>query len=94
MISLEDLVPLLSRSEKAMIVGDPLQIEPIRNLSENLQNRLHERHFSGNNTLYERVSPATVTGWHRAAAAMALVAESGRIFYIDHFTNHRDSRAF
>ncbi len=31
MISPESLVPLLSRSEKAMIVGDPLQIEPIRN---------------------------------------------------------------
>ncbi|MXC69229.1 hypothetical protein, partial [Escherichia coli] len=51
MISLESLVPLLSRSEKAMIVGDPLQIEPIRNLSENLQTQLRERHFADNNTL-------------------------------------------
>lgn len=74
MISLESLVPLLSRSEKAMIVGDPLQIEPIRNLSENLQTQLRERHFASNNTLYERVSPASVTGWHRAAGTL-----SGRV---------------
>lgn len=74
MISLESLVPLLSRSEKAMIVGDPLQIEPIRNLSENLQTQLRARHFATNNTLYERVSPASVTGWHRAAGTL-----SGRV---------------
>ncbi|MFC3395040.1 AAA domain-containing protein [Brenneria rubrifaciens] len=74
MISVESLVPLLCRSEKAMIVGDPLQIEPIRNLSENLQAQLRERHFADNNTLYERVSPATVTGWHRAAGTL-----SGRV---------------
>lgn len=74
MISLESLVPLLSRSEKAMIVGDPLQIEPIRILSENLQTLLRERHFANNNTLYERLSPATVTGWHRAAGTV-----SGRV---------------
>lgn len=71
MISLESLVPLLSRSEKAMIVGDPLQIEPIRNLSENLQTQLRARHFADNNTLYERVSPASVTGWHRAAGTLS-----------------------
>ncbi|QHM73821.1 AAA domain-containing protein [Mixta intestinalis] len=70
MISVESLVPLLSRSEKAMIVGDPLQIEPIRNLSENMQTRLHERYFADDNALYERVSPATVTGWHRAAGTL------------------------
>lgn len=74
MISLESLVPLLSRSEKAMIVGDPLQIEPIRSLSENLQTQLRARHFTDNNTLYERVSPASVTGWHRAAGTL-----SGRV---------------
>ncbi|WP_244947289.1 AAA domain-containing protein [Cronobacter turicensis] len=74
MISLESLVPLLSRSEKAMIVGDPLQIEPIRSLSENLQTQLRERHFASNNSLYERVSPASVTGWHRAAGTL-----SGRV---------------
>jgi hypothetical protein len=74
MISLESLVPLLSRSEKAIIVGDPLQIEPIRNLSENMQVQLREQHFASNNSLYERVSPATVTGWHRAAGAL-----SGRV---------------
>lgn len=71
MISLESLVPLLSRSEKAMIVGDPLQIEPIRNLSENIQLQLRQQHFAGDNSLYERVSPATVTGWHRAAGTLS-----------------------
>ncbi|MFD1804312.1 AAA domain-containing protein [Mixta tenebrionis] len=70
MISVESLVPLLSRSEKAMIVGDPLQIEPIRNLSESVQIRLHARYFADDDALYERVSPATVTGWHRAAGTL------------------------
>ncbi len=74
MISLESVVPLLSRSEKAMIVGDPLQIEPIRSLSENLIMQLRMSHFDENNTLYERVSPATVTAWHRAAGTL-----SGRV---------------
>ncbi|HAY3883690.1 AAA domain-containing protein [Escherichia coli] len=71
MISPESLVPLLSRSEKAMIVGDPLQIEPIRNFSENLQTQLRARHFSGDNALYERVSPVSVTAWHRAAGTLS-----------------------
>lgn len=71
MVSVEALVPLLSRSEKAMIVGDPLQIEPIRTLSDHLKVQLRERHFNDNNTLYERVSPATVTGWHRAAGSLS-----------------------
>ncbi|MEZ0582794.1 AAA domain-containing protein [Erwinia sp. STN24] len=69
MISAESLVPLLSRSEKAMIVGDPLQIEPIRTLSEGTQQLLRQRHFATNNLLYERVSPATVTAYHRAAGS-------------------------
>jgi hypothetical protein len=88
MISLESLVPLLSRSEKAMIViandhrffataeqrHQRLQRYhscfitqgqmpgPIRNLSENIQLQLRQQHFAGDNSLYERVSPATVTG--------------------------------
>ncbi|AOM41340.1 AAA domain-containing protein [Xenorhabdus hominickii] len=84
MVSVESLVPLLSRSEKAMIVGDPLQIEPIRNLSENLKTQLRERHFTDNNTLYERVSPATVTGWHRAAGSLSgRVNDIGRGIILD-----------
>ncbi|HBV40040.1 MAG TPA: hypothetical protein DEF05_10240, partial [Erwinia sp.] len=84
MISAESLVPLLSRSEKAMIVGDPLQIEPIRNLSEGSQQLLRQRHFAENNTLYERVSPVTVTAYHRAAgSATGRVSDTGNGIILD-----------
>ncbi|MEI2263899.1 AAA domain-containing protein [Erwinia sp. CGal63] len=84
MISTESLVPLLSRSEKAMIVGDPLQIEPIRNFSEGTLEQLRQRHFADRNTLYEQVSPATVTAYHRAAgSATGHASDSGNGIILD-----------
>ncbi|HFF9857109.1 AAA domain-containing protein [Serratia marcescens] len=71
MMSAESLVPLLSRCERAMVVGDPLQIEPIRNLSEAGQNQIREKYFAQDNTLFERVSPMTVTAYHRAAGTQS-----------------------
>ena len=71
MMSAESLVPLLSRSERAMVVGDPLQIEPIRNLSQTGQEQIREKHFAFDNTLFERVSPMTVTAYHRAAGTQS-----------------------
>ncbi|MFD3248412.1 AAA domain-containing protein [Rahnella aquatilis] len=67
MVSVETLVPLLSRSEQAIIVGDPAQIEPIRTLSEGVQNQLREQHFGDDDLLYDRMSPMLVTAYHRAA---------------------------
>ncbi|WP_194791641.1 AAA domain-containing protein [Pseudomonas sp. UFMG81] len=66
MVSVESLVPLLARSERAVVVGDPLQIEPIRTLAEGSAEALKARFFP-DNTQYEAVSPMQVTAYHRAA---------------------------
>ncbi|MFJ4348729.1 AAA domain-containing protein [Pseudomonas sp. NPDC089401] len=66
MVSVESLVPLLARSQRAIVVGDPLQIEPIRSLDKASAEKLKARYFESN-TLYEAVSPMLVTAYHRAA---------------------------
>ena len=84
MISAESVVPLLCRSKKAIIVGDPLQIEPIRNIPEGTQERLRDKYFAQNNTLYERVSPVSVTAYHRAAGCHSgLVTDKGHGIILD-----------
>ncbi|WP_416769622.1 AAA domain-containing protein [Pseudomonas sp. RHF3.3-3] len=69
MISVESLVPLLARSSRAIVVGDPLQIEPIRSLDKAAAEKLKARYFE-DNTLYEAVSPMLVTAYHRAAGTL------------------------
>ncbi|WP_431687716.1 AAA domain-containing protein [Hahella sp. NBU794] len=67
MVSVESMVPILCRSERTILVGDPLQIEPVRTLSSSARERLRLRYFHDDNALYEAVSPALVTAYHRAA---------------------------
>lgn len=69
MISVESLVPLLARSQRAIVVGDPLQIEPIRSLDKAAAEKLKDLYFESN-TLYEAVSPMLVTAYHRAAGTL------------------------
>lgn len=83
MISVEALVPLLARSQRAVVVGDPLQIEPIRSLDNASAERLKARHFH-DNTRYEAVSPMLVTAYHRAAGtATGSVDEVGDGIVLD-----------
>ncbi|MGO3743388.1 AAA domain-containing protein [Kerstersia sp.] len=70
MVSVESVVPLLARSERATMVGDPMQLEPIRVLSQPMTESLRERHFQNRDTLYEAMSPMLTTAYHRAAGAM------------------------
>ncbi|WP_432219628.1 AAA domain-containing protein [Pseudomonas kribbensis] len=70
MVSAESLVPLLARSERSIVVGDPLQIEPIRTLGSAMAGKLKDQHFA-DNTLYEAVSPMLVTAYHRAAGTFS-----------------------
>ncbi len=69
MVSAESLVPLLARSERSIVVGDPLQIEPIRTLGSAMAGKLKDQYFV-DNTLYEAVSPMLVTAYHRAAGSL------------------------
>ncbi len=66
MISAHDMVPVLSRCNAAVIVGDPLQLEPVRNLSESRINELEEELFDNEEDFY-RYNPESVTAYHRAA---------------------------
>ncbi|WCD78511.1 AAA domain-containing protein [Pseudomonas sp. TUM22785] len=83
MISAESLVPLLARSQRAIVVGDPLQIEPIRSLDTTAAEKLKDKYFP-NNTLYEAVSPMLVTGYHRAAGTLSgSIADIGNGIVLD-----------
>jgi hypothetical protein len=73
MISLHQLFPALARCNKAMIVGDPLQLEPIVPFNRLIIEQYHERAFIEkglSDTDYEHYSPTaieTATAYHRAA---------------------------
>ena len=73
MIPLHQLFPALVRCNKAMIVGDPLQLEPIVPFNRSIIEQYHERAFVEKgltDTDYERYSPTaieTATAYHRAA---------------------------
>lgn len=83
MISAESLVPLLARSQRAIVVGDPLQIEPIRSLDATTAEKLKDKYFP-DNTLYEAVSPMLVTGYHRAAGTLSgSIADIGNGIVLD-----------
>ena len=73
MIPLHQLFPALVRCNKAMIVGDPLQLEPIVPFTQSIIEQYHERAFTLRgltDTDYERYSPTAIksaTAYHRAA---------------------------
>jgi energy-coupling factor transporter ATP-binding protein EcfA2 len=73
MIPLHQLFPALVRCNKALIVGDPLQLEPIIPFNQSIIEQYHEGAFTERgltDTDYERYSPtaiATATAYHRAA---------------------------
>ena len=76
MIPLHQLFPALVRCNKAMIVGDPLQLEPIVPFNQSIIEQYHERAFTLKgltDTDYERYSPtaiSTATAYHRAAGVL------------------------
>ncbi|VVM73076.1 hypothetical protein PS619_01901 [Pseudomonas fluorescens] len=83
MISAESLVPLLARSQRAIVVGDPMQIEPIRGLGKATADKL-KAHYFADNTLYEAVSPMLVTAYHRAAGTLSgAVTDMGNGIVLD-----------
>ena len=76
MIPLHQLFPALVRCNKAIIVGDPLQLEPIVPFNQSIIEQYHEQAFTTRgltDTDYERYSPTaieTATAYHRAAGVL------------------------
>lgn len=67
MVSVENLLPIIARSKKAMIVGDPLQLEPIRTISKPSVQKIYNEYFQNRDEEYAMLGPGQVTTYHRAA---------------------------
>ncbi|MEH1957922.1 AAA domain-containing protein [Nostoc sp.] len=92
MIDQHKAFPLLVRSHKAIIVGDPLQIEPIINLSQQRRDNYRQTVFLGRGLTeidYHRYSPEeeySATTYHRAAGASGEDNDQGHgIFLKEHY---------
>jgi AAA domain len=92
MIPLHQSFPLLVRSRKAIIVGDPLQIEPVITLSEQRRENYHQTAFLDKGLTeidYNRYSPEeeySATTYHRAAGSTGENGNTGNgIRLIEHY---------
>lgn len=92
MIPLHQTFPLLVRSRKAIIVGDPLQIEPVITLSDQRRDNYRQTAFLGRGLTeidYHRYSPEeeySATSYHRAAGASGEDNDKNQgICLIEHF---------
>lgn len=70
MVSVENLLPIVVRSTKAMIVGDPLQLEPIRTISKASSQKIYLEYFNNKDDEYAMLGPGLVTTYHRAAGTL------------------------
>jgi AAA domain len=91
MIPLHQTFPLLVRSRKAIIVGDPLQIEPVITLSNQRRDNYRQTAFINRGLSendYHRYSPEeeySATSYHRAAGASGEENDQGQgIRLIEH----------
>lgn len=71
MVSVENLVPIVARSNKAMIVGDPLQLEPIRTISKPSEQKIYKEYFYCHDDEYAMLGPGQVTTYHRASGTLS-----------------------
>jgi len=92
MIDLHKTFPLLVRSRKAIIVGDPLQIEPVITLSNRRRDNYRQTAFLDKGLTendYHRYSPEeeyNATTYHRAAGATGEDNDKGQgICLIEHY---------
>ncbi|MEH1960676.1 MAG: AAA domain-containing protein [Nostoc sp.] len=92
MIDQHKTFPLLVRSRKAIIVGDPLQIEPIITLSQQRRENYRQTAFLSRGLTeidYHRYSPEeeySATTYHRAAGASGEDNDQGHgIFLKEHY---------
>lgn len=70
MVSVESMVHVLSRANTAMIVGDPLQLEPIRTISQRSMKIIKEDYYKDDTENFLMAGPGQATAYHRAAGAL------------------------
>lgn len=71
MVSVENLIPVLCRSNMAMLVGDPLQLEPIRTISKPSMKKIYNDFYSNDDDEFIKLGPGQVTAYHRAAGTLS-----------------------
>ena len=85
-----DLVPLLYRAKRALVIGDPHQLQPVNRLTDQDDRRIQAVHGLRADELDD--SSLTYTGssaYH--AAASALAAGGGEVLWLDeHYRCHPD----
>ena len=81
--------PLLVRSRRAMLLGDPWQLEPIVSLSDSDKDLYRAKAFFARqltDTDYDRYSPTALSAYHRAAGGSGKVGDLGNgIVLKDHY---------
>lgn len=73
--------PVLVRCNRALIVGDPLQLEPVVNLSDQKKEEYRSKSFLEQGLTdadYDRYSPTATTAYHRAARASGQPRDIGQ----------------
>jgi hypothetical protein len=73
--------PVLVRCNRALIVGDPLQLEPVVNLSNQRKEEYRSKSFLSQGLTdsdYDRYSPTVSTAYHRAAGASGQIQDIGQ----------------
>ncbi|MBE9209749.1 DNA helicase [Nostoc sp. LEGE 06077] len=73
--------PVLVRCNRALIVGDPLQLEPVVNLSNQKKEEYRSKSFLSQGLTdadYDRYSPTATTAYHRAAGAAGQPQDIGQ----------------
>ncbi|MBD2472243.1 ATP-binding protein [Nostoc sp. FACHB-145] len=73
--------PVLVRCNRALIVGDPLQLEPVVNLSNQRKEEYRSKSFLEQGLTdadYDRYSPTATTAYHRAAGTSGQPQDIGQ----------------
>uniref|UniRef100_UPI001D0FC6B7 DEAD/DEAH box helicase n=1 Tax=Nodularia sp. LEGE 04288 TaxID=1828639 RepID=UPI001D0FC6B7 len=73
--------PVLVRCNRALIVGDPLQLEPVINLSDQQKEEYRRKSFLSQGLTdadYDRYSSTVSTAYHRAAGALGQAGDIGQ----------------
>ncbi|MEP0913254.1 AAA domain-containing protein [Leptolyngbya sp. GB1-A1] len=89
---IHQLFPALVRAKKALVVGDPLQLQPVMNLSKEMVERYYETAFVAqgltdeNYDLYSPSAYEATSAYQRAAGVQGTCFGKGKgIVLIDHF---------
>lgn len=88
--TVSDLIPLLYRAKRALVIGDPHQLQPVHSLSPDEDRRIQATHGLWERWLEEHsLLHSGSSAYH--AAASALAASGGEVLWLDeHYRCHPD----